>query len=465
MTHQKYHVILQQKHKRNRMMKRIPLISLLLILDLLPLKAQEMTLGQCIDTAIRCNRSLDNSRIEVLRDSISVRQSRAMLRPTVNGNAQMTGYMLDPVNVTTGTLLGNDFPDDPTWNKIKSTSYQAVAGIQAQMPIYNATVLAAVEVSKMVEKVSRTRYEKAEEDLTVQVAKIYYLAQTTRKLTQLADENIQRMREMCDITEAMYDEGLVLEIDLNRVRINLQNIESERHNLVTLHEQQLNLLRFLMDMSPDSPLEVTALPEDITDGQLAGVSSNLPELRLLGEQSTLIDKQIKAVKAGYQPSLGVVGYFGAVGYQEEFHHWFSGSEATDNWFGNSFIGLQLRVPIYDGGIKRMKTRSYKLQAEQISNNRELLRSRYEQEYANASLQFTHNREVLETQRMSQRQAEGVYEVTSMQYKAGVASMTSLLQDDMQLRQAQASCVQAIEECLLARLDLLRLSGSLGQLKN
>lgn len=64
---------------------------------------------------------------------------------------------------------------------------------------------------------------------------------------------------------------------------------------------------------------------------------------------------------------------------------------------------------------------------------------------------------------SYRQAEAVYNVTEEQYKEGISSMTALLQDEMQLRAAQAACVQAHCQCNLARLDLLRLAGQLAQL--
>ena len=37
-----------------------------------------------------------------------------------------------------------------------------------------------------------------------------------------------------------------MELDVNRVRINLQNLEAQHHEFLTLHVQQLNVLRFLM---------------------------------------------------------------------------------------------------------------------------------------------------------------------------------------------------------------------------
>ena len=57
------------------------------------------------------------------------------------------------------------------------------------------------------------------------------------------------MNELCSITEALYQQGVVMEIDLTRVQINLKNLSAQEDQLQTLHEQQLNLLRFLMDLN------------------------------------------------------------------------------------------------------------------------------------------------------------------------------------------------------------------------
>lgn len=101
--------------------------------------------------------------------------------------------------------------------------------------------------------------------------------------------------------------------------------------------------------------------------------------------------------------------------------------------------------------------------QQAANRMELMRKQLDENYANALLQLNHNMEVFRTQSESRCQAEEVYNVTEEQYKEGVAPMTALLQDEMQLRTAQTACVQALCQCRLARLDLLKLSGNLSQL--
>lgn len=425
--------------------------------------AQMMTLKECIDVAVQNNLSLSNARIDISKGKTAISQSRAQLLPQINGMFQITDYLVNPVNVTTGTLLANDFPEDPTWQKIRSTQYNATAGIQLAMPLYNQTVYASIDMAKTVSSLSPVAYEKGVEDLTVQVGKIYYLAQAAKEEIRLFDDNIARMEELCNITEALYVGGVVLEVDVNRVRINLKNIQTLRDQFHTLYRQQLNLLRFIMDSDPAMPLDVVDLIDTITPVNNDGVNADLPELRLAEMQQELIEKRIKTVKAGYLPSIALTGYAGGIGYQDRFGHFFHTKEATQNWFGNCFIGLTIKIPIFDAGSKRLQIQQYRHDARQAANRMELQRRQLEESYANAMLQLNHNLEAYTTQAENYRQAESVYNVTEEQYKEGVASMTALLQDEMQKRNAQVSCVQALCQYNIARLELLKLSGNLNLL--
>lgn len=168
-----------------------------------------MTLKECIDLGITNNLTLINSRIDIAKSTTGVSQNRARLLPVINGAFQFTDYLMQPVNVTTGTLLGNDFPDNPTWQTIRSMQYNVNVGVQLNVPLYNQSIYAAVNVAKTVEQLSLISYEKAVEDLTMQIGKVYYLAQSSLEQIRLTGENITRMHELCLITEAMHEQGVV----------------------------------------------------------------------------------------------------------------------------------------------------------------------------------------------------------------------------------------------------------------
>lgn len=207
-------------------------------------------------------------------------------------------------------------------------------------------------------------------------------------------------------------------------------------------------------------MAVCPMPSEVVLLQAEGVSESLPELRLLSTRQELTDRQIKAVRAGYIPSISLGGQFGAIGYQEKFHHFFHTSGETHNWFGNTYLALSVHIPIFDGNDKRLKVRQYRYDRQQAETTFDMRRKQLDKEYADASRQLRHNIEVFHTQKDSYRQAEDVYAVTEEKYKEGVASMTELLQDEMRLRTAQSACVQAHCQCNVAQLTLLKLSGDL-----
>lgn len=441
-------------------------------------QGQTMTLAECVNMGIAHNLQLSNARLGIEKGRLGITQNRSRLLPVIQGVAQFTGYLMNPVNVTTGTLLDKEFSDDPTWQKIKSMKYQSNAGVLLNVPLYNQAILSSIDVAKTVESIQGLSYEKAREELTLQIGKVYYMAQTSKEQLRLTDKNIERMKELCEITEALFHQGVVMEVDLNRVRINYELLQTERAMQNTLHEQQLNMLRYLLNLPLEASLEVkpmegTFAPFGMTSSsketissskdalsliQIEGVSSQLPELQLAEKKRQLIDQQIKTVKAGYLPTLSLTGYLGGLGYNEKIHQF------TDHWFGNSYIGVSLRVPIFEANAKHLKIRQYRYDAQQAQNNQDLLRKQLDRSYADAVLQMNRNMEIVKTQNECRKQAEEVYQIAEVQYKEGVASMTALLQDDMQLRSAQSSCIQAVCQCKLAQLDLLRLSGRLGELE-
>lgn len=417
------------------------------------------SLAECIEIGVERNLLLDNASIEKGKGENMLSQSRANLLPMLTGVFQFTDYLKKPTNVTTGTLLGSDFPDTPTWQTIQSTQYNAVAGIQLAMPLYNQTVLAGIDIARVVSELKHLSYDKAVNELAMQISKIYYLAQTSLEQSILLDENIERMKELCRITEALYEQGVVMEVDVTRVSINLQTLEMERDRCNTLHNQQLNMLRFLMDMDIRESLDVCRMEQTSLVWEPQGVNLDLPELQQTYVQQELINKQIKAVKAGYIPSLSLTGQLGTIGYQEKMHHFFHGKESSQNWFGNAYLGVTLRVPIFEDNTRKLKIRQYKMELQQAENKHEALVNQLNQNYANATLQMNHQQNMWLTQKVNCQQAEKVYDVTEEKYKEGVASMTDLLQDEMRLRNAQGACVQAYCQYLLAQLELKYLSGT------
>ena len=346
---------------------------------LMPAGAQDvLTLEECLRLGIENNLSLKSSRNEVRKGEHTLSENRAKLLPQINAVAGFNDNFNPPVSVTDGSAYGNPY------NVTKTLQYNASAGIQLQMPLYNQTVYTAMDITRTMNELNRLSYEKAREDLILQICKMYYLSQNTSEQLALIKENISRLNELSNITQAFYDNGMAMEVDVKRVNINLENQRVQYDNAQSMLTQQLNLLKYVMDYPADKEIALTPVhTENITSVSLTGLDNNQYELQLLQSKQKLAEQQRKMIGQGYIPSLSLTGNWMYSAYTDKAKNWFH-SGPSNHWYQSSGIGLTLRIPIFDGLEKRAKMRKAKIEVENTRLSYENALKNMQTQYLNAT---------------------------------------------------------------------------------
>lgn len=427
---------------------------------LMPVGAQEvLTLEECLRLGIENNLSLESSRNEVRKGEHSLSENRAKLLPQINAVAGFNDNFNPPVSVTDGSAYGNPY------NVTKTLQYNASAGIQLQMPLYNQTVYTAMDITRTMNELNRLSYEKAREDLILQISKMYYLSQNTSEQLTLIKENISRLNELSNITQAFYDNGMAMEVDVKRVNINLENLRVQYDNAQSMLTQQLNLLKYVMDYPADKEIALTPVhTENITSVSLTGLDNNQYELQLLQSKQKLAEQQRKMIGQGYIPSLSLTGSWMYSAYTDKAKNWFH-SGPSNHWYQSSGIGLTLRIPIFDGLEKRAKMRKAKIEVENTRLSYENALKNMQTQYLNATNELMNSQRNFTKQKDNYLLAEDVYQVTTDRYREGIASMTEVLQDEMRMSEAQNNYINAHYNYQVTNLTLLKLTGQLETLFN
>lgn len=427
---------------------------------LMPVGAQEvLTLEECLRLGIENNLSLESSRNEVRKGEHSLSENRAKLLPQINAVAGFNDNFNPPVSVTDGSAYGNPY------NVTKTLQYNASAGIQLQMPLYNQTVYTAMDITRTMNELNRLSYEKAREDLILQISKMYYLSQNTSEQLTLIKENISRLNELSNITQAFYDNGMAMEVDVKRVNINLENLRVQYDNAQSMLTQQLNLLKYVMDYPADKEIALTPVnTENITSVSLTGLDNNQYELQLLQSKQKLAEQQRKMIGQGYIPSLSLTGSWMYSAYTDKAKSWFH-SGPSNHWYQSSGIGLTLRIPIFDGLEKRAKMRKAKIEVENTRLSYENTLKNMQTQYLNATNELMNSQRNFTKQKDNYLLAEDVYQVTTDRYREGIASMTEVLQDEMRMSEAQNNYINAHYNYQVTNLTLLKLTGQLETLFN
>ena len=408
-------------------MKRI-LFTFSLTLLLCHAMAQEtLSLGQCLQMGIERNLNLKTYEGNVLKGKHDVSENRARLLPQINIGAGLNDNFTPPVSVTDGSAYGKPY------NVTKTLQYNSSASIQLQMPLYSQTALTALDIAKTLDHLNTLSYAKAKEDLIVQISKMYYLAQNTEEQIAIIKDNIKRLEELRDITQAFHDNDMALGVDVKRVNVNLENLSVQYDNAKAMLTQQYNMLKYVIDYPADKTIAVEKADiEQIDMASLTGLNENLYELQLLQTQRTLAEQKKKLARDGYLPK-------------------------------SNGIGVSLRIPVFDGFEKRSKIRKAQVDIDNARLSYESALKGMQTQYANAVNDLANNQRNFSKQRDNYLLAEEVYKVTSDRYREGITSMTEVLQDEMSMSDAQNNYLTAHFNYQVSNLTLLKLTGQLDKL--
>ncbi len=435
-------------------MKRL-LFTFSLLCSLSLLNAQEiLTLPECLRMGIDKNLTLKSQRNEMRKSKYGISENRAKLLPQINAIANMSDNFEPPVSVTDGSAYGNPY------NVTHTLQYNASAGLQLQMPLYNQTVYTSVALARLMDEANTLSYEKAREDLILQICKLYYLGQNTAEQIELIKGNLARMEELKDITVAFYDNGMAMEVDVKRVNINLENLRVQYDNAKSMLTQQLNMLKYVIDYPADNEIALTPInTEDFVPAELTGLSDDQIELQLLRAKTDITEQQRRMIRQGYLPTLSLTGSWMYSAYTDRFSNWFH-SGPSNKWYNSYGLGISLRIPIFDGMDKRYKLKKAALDVDNAKLSYENTLKNLQTQYVNATNDLMNNRRNFKKQKDNYMLAEDVYGVTSERYREGIASMTEVLQDEMRMTEAQNNYVTAHYNYRVTNLTVLKLTGKI-----
>lgn len=435
-------------------MKRL-LFTFSLFCSLSLLNAQEiLTLPECLRMGIDKNLTLKSQRNEMRKSKYGISENRAKLLPQINAIANMSDNFEPPVSVTDGSAYGNPY------NVTHTLQYNASAGLQLQMPLYNQTVYTSVALARLMDEANTLSYEKAREDLILQICKLYYLGQNTAEQIELIKGNLARMEELKNITVAFYDNGMAMEVDVKRVNINLENLRVQYDNAKSMLTQQLNMLKYVIDYPADNEIALPPInTENFVPAELTGLSDDQIELQLLRAKTDITEQQRRMIRQGYLPTLSLTGSWMYSAYTDRFSNWFH-SGPSNKWYNSYGLGISLRIPIFDGMDKRYKLKKAALDVDNAKLSYKNTLKNLQTQYVNATNDLMNNRRNFKKQKDNYMLAEDVYGVTSERYREGIASMTEVLQDEMRMTEAQNNYVTAHYNYRVTNLTVLKLTGKI-----
>lgn len=435
--------------------------SLLMLLALLAgsmsfVRAQsgQMSLQQCIQYGLSKNAGVLKSKLEIDRTSEKRNETRAEYLPQVNGSIQIQDNLKLQTSILPGEIIGQ--PGTQVAVQF-GTKYNTSAGIDARQVIYDQSLIYAMKLTKQSTKVSEINARKTEEQLIYDIASAYYAAQVSLTQKKLVESNLAQVDSLLKITQIQFENDAAKQLDLDKLTVNQTNLQTELATSNTNYEQQLMLLKYYMGMSLEETIELPSI--DMNEQSTSIISTetlNNTDLELIQAQRELNSVTLQQIKAGYLPSLSL-SFHSSIQNQQNDLRIFS---KNAQWFPNSYVGLNLSIPIFDGLAKNSRVKQTRIQIEQSVLEEQYLTENLKMQRANANNALAANRAALVSQQRNIELAQKVYTTTQAQFVGGIASMTDIVNAETSLRDAQTNYLRALVQVKLGELDLIKSTGNI-----
>lgn len=433
--------------------KSVPILLLCLLCSTMIHAQQTITLKDALNFAVENNASARKSRLDIDGGKYKTEEVRSQALPQITGNASLT------YNAIIGQLVFGDqaFQLGRKWN--------SNAGLQVSQQLFNQTVFTGLKAARTSESFYKLSAELTEEQVIEQVANNYYQVLVSRQQLNVIDTNIKNVKVVEKIINNQYENGLAKKIDVDRIKVNLTNLQTQREQTVNAVTQLENQLKFSMGMPVTTPISLPAdefkkvetLPALADTISLSGRT----EIRLLDIQKELYTLQRKAYISEYYPNLSLTGNISTTGQSDKFDLFNKNGSAF--YYDASAIGLTLKVPIFNGFATRSRVRQASVDIMKADEDIRQTKNSLNLAYENAKIQLRNNINTIKAQRQNVQLAQEIYNSTQNNYNNGLAALTDLLDTENALTDAQNSYTQALLNYKIAEIQLIKSNGNIKSL--
>ncbi len=431
-------------------------------------QTKQLSLKDCLQYALTNNQRIAISRYEEGIGKLKTAEVRAQALPQVSANGNLTDNLKKQVLVLPGELTGQ--PGKTSLIEA-GTTWSASATAELNQQLFNQSVFTGLKAAKSGEEYYSMQTQQTKENVIYEVSQLYYQLLVEKEKMNVLESNIDKLTKLVTTTKSQFDNGLAKKIDLDRIKVNLVNYQTQKSQLQNQLKVDENKLKLRMGMPVETEISLPSLALSDIERKTSGMAdfgnfdiANRTEYKLLRKTEELQQFQKKAYLAEYFPTLSFNGRYSYNGMSNKFDL-FGGSGTTANWYSMASIGLTLKVPIFDGFARRSRVNQANITLQKISKQLEENKLNLSTAYENARLQLLNNLSTIKTQKENVGLADEVYGSTQNNYNLGLASLTDLLNAETSLAEAQNSYNEALLQYKLAELELIKSNGNLPSLLN
>lgn len=427
-----------------------------------------LKLKDAIKYALDANQQAKIAKLNVENSQYKVDEMWAQALPTISGSASLTYNPLLQQSALPNIFGPNPNPDETILVSF-GQHWNSNLGVTLTQNVFDKSVFVGMKAARTTQEFYVLNQQLTEEQIIEGVARQYYQILVQRQQIAVLDSNLMNTLQVQKVLQGLYENGLAKKIDLDRIAVNLSNINSQRQQLLNTVALYENELKFLMGMPINTPIVI--MDEEVIVPETLMIPDQFPlqietrtEYNVLQRQKELLAFQKESFKSEYYPTLSLSANYLYQGIGNEIPL-FSGQSQGVNWFSAASVGLNLRVPIVDGGFTRAKVRQADVSLRKLDQEIDQTTLALEKAHQNAMIQLNNSLITLKSQEENIKLAEEIYFNTQNNYQNGLATLTDLLAAEISWMQSQNNYTTALLNYRMAEIQILKSKGQLHTLLN
>lgn len=427
---------------------------------------KELTLKEALQMALQANQTARKAKLDIENSRYQVDEVRSRALPQVNGNGNITYNPLLQQSALPGDLVGQP---GKTLLVSFGQKWISTAGVSLTQSLFDQSLFTGLKAAKGAQEYYELNGQLAEEQVIELVATAYYNVLVQRQKMGVIDSTISNIKKSEAIIKGQYESGLGKQIDVDRIAVNIANLQSQKlqlHNAVIIMENQL---KYVTGINIQQPIVLSAVALNQVQPEALELQPTLDvdgrtEFQALKKQEELLHYQKAAYKAEYYPSLSLSGNYNYQGMGNAFPV-FKGAGQGVNWFDYSSVGASLKIPLFNGGATRSRVRQADVSLRKLKEDMAQTSLALNLAFENAKIQINNSIIILNNQKINVDLAKKVYRNTQNNYNQGLAYLTDLLQSENAVTEAQNNYSAALLDYKLAEVQLIKAQGKLKTLLN
>lgn len=382
--------------------------------------------------------------------------------------------LLPSVNLTASSIYNNN---ETQYNQaVPSTAVQGTsrfinngAAITLVQPLYRQNNWMVYSQSELQVVQTDAQFRNTEQDLIIRSAQAYFDVLAAQDAVNLAEaqktaiaEQLAQAKRNFEVGSATITDTLEAQAryDLTNsqaiaAQSNLEIKERTYQQLTNALPKNLKPVGATFKLEPPQPANAEKWVSDAQLGNLQLIAAKAA--------AELADKEVTRNRGGHYPTLDLVGSYGKNKISPVGSGTLgNGNNAIDTDQTTSYVGVQLNIPLFQGGSTQSKWREAEANRERANAELESARRNVDLQTRQAYSGVVNGMSQVMALEQALKSSEKLLEASKLGQEVGVRTNLDVLNAQQQLYSTRKDLAQARYNYLLSRLKLKAAVGSLAE---